>query len=93
MKALYNTEAVIKILYVDNSTKYCENISKKEVKKQATEVVKIKSTSELLIHLNKIKTPETIGNTYSIDDFPSFENKQEEHSFNKACRSVNGIKF
>ncbi|WP_336288733.1 hypothetical protein [Bartonella sp. CB60] len=65
----------------------------REAKKQGAEVVEIKPTGELLIYLNKIKTPETMGNTYSIDDFPPLENEQEEYNSNKACRSVDGIKF
>ncbi|WP_455475889.1 hypothetical protein [Bartonella sp. B17] len=65
----------------------------REAKKQGAEVVEIKPTGELLIHINKIRTPETIVNIYSIDDFPPLETEQEEYSSNKVCRSVDGIKF
>ncbi|PIT67797.1 MULTISPECIES: hypothetical protein [Bartonella] len=65
----------------------------REAKKQGAEVVEIKPTGELLIHINKIATPKTADNTYSIDDFPPLENEQEDYDTSKTCRSVDGIKF
>ncbi|USP02157.1 hypothetical protein [Bartonella taylorii] len=65
----------------------------REAKKQGCELIEIKSTGELLIHINKTITPKTTGNVYSINDFPSLENEQEEYNSNKSCPSVDGIKF
>ncbi|WP_455480130.1 hypothetical protein V4B17_03745 [Bartonella sp. B23] len=65
----------------------------REAKKQGCELIEIKPTGELLIYLNKIITSENTRNAYSIDDFPSFENEQEEYGSNKTCRPVDGIKF
>ncbi|PIT68171.1 hypothetical protein [Bartonella tribocorum] len=65
----------------------------REAKKQGAEVVEIKPTGELLIHINKIVTPRATDNTYNIDDFPPLENEQEDYDTSKICRSVDGIKF
>ncbi|EJF76759.1 hypothetical protein MCQ_01673 [Candidatus Bartonella washoeensis Sb944nv] len=65
----------------------------REAKKQGCELIEIKPTGELLIHINKITPPKPTDNTYSIDDFPPLENEQEEYSNNKSCPSVGDIKF
>ncbi|UTO29106.1 hypothetical protein [Bartonella harrusi] len=63
----------------------------REAKKQGAEVVEIKPTGEVLIHINKIIPPTNMDNAYSIDDFPPLEN--EEASTKKICRPVDDIKF
>ncbi|WP_455478904.1 hypothetical protein V3565_02315 [Bartonella sp. B10] len=65
----------------------------REAKKQGCELIEIKPTGELFIHLNKTIPHKTTRNTYSIDDFPPLENEQEEYSTNQSCPSVDGIKF
>ncbi|WP_375678073.1 hypothetical protein [Bartonella sp. AP72JLCBS] len=65
----------------------------REAKKQGCELIEIKPTGELLIHINKTITPTTTDNTYSIDDFPPLENEQEDYETSKRCPSVDGIKF
>lgn len=66
----------------------------REAKKQGAEVVEIKPTGELLIHINKtITSPTTRNNAYSIEDFPPLENEQEECSNHPSCPSVDGIEF
>ncbi|EJF80872.1 hypothetical protein [Bartonella doshiae] len=64
----------------------------REAKKQGCELIEIKPTGELLIHINKT-TASTTSNVYSINDFPPLENEQEEYSTNKSCPSVDDIKF
>ncbi|WP_019219081.1 hypothetical protein [Bartonella florencae] len=65
----------------------------KEAKKQGAEVVEIKPTGELLIHINKTIEPTARNNAYSVKDFPPLENEQQEYTTNKSCRSVDGIEF
>lgn len=66
----------------------------REAKKQGAEVVEIKPTGELLIHINKtITPPPTRSNAYSIEDFPPLENEQEECSTNSSCPPIDNIKF
>ncbi|VEJ46138.1 hypothetical protein [Bartonella vinsonii] len=65
----------------------------REAKKQGCELIEIKPTGEVLIHINKIVPPTNMSNAYSIDDFPPLENEQEEYSTNKSCPPVDDIKF
>ncbi|WP_142415738.1 hypothetical protein [Bartonella massiliensis] len=66
----------------------------REAKKQGAEIVEIKPTGELLIHINKtVEPPTTRHNAYSIEDFPPLENEQEECRTQSSCPSVDGIEF
>ncbi|KEC55394.1 hypothetical protein [Bartonella koehlerae] len=65
----------------------------RKAKKQGCELIEIKPTGKLFIHLNKTIASTTIGHVYSINDFPPLENEQEEYSSNLPCPSVDGIKF
>ncbi|AQX18668.1 MULTISPECIES: hypothetical protein [Bartonella] len=64
-----------------------------EAKKQGCELIEIKPSGELLIHINKTVVSPTINDVYSINNFPSLENEQEEFRTNPSCLSVDGIKF
>ncbi|ATP12451.1 hypothetical protein BHOIPH791_06650 [Bartonella henselae] len=65
----------------------------REAKKQGCELIEIKPTGELFIHINKSIASTTIGNVYSIEDFPPLEDEKEEYTTNHSCPSVDGIKF
>ncbi|WP_144753865.1 hypothetical protein [Bartonella saheliensis] len=66
----------------------------REAKKQGAEVVEIKPTGELLIHINKTITPPTIrSHAYSIEDFLLLENEKEECSTHPSCPPIDDIKF
>ncbi|ATO57681.1 hypothetical protein [Bartonella sp. 1-1C] len=65
----------------------------REAKKQGCELIEIKPTGELLIHINKTVVSPTTNAVYSINDFPLLESKQEEFHTNPSCPSFDGIKF